>query len=451
VRRVIDRQGKAWNLPARVSDLADPVVQGVYDQYASGADMQNGIKTFTVDGRHFLSMLTPLGGGLGSHEFVAVVAPEEHFVAPLIRVRDHLLLFSLGVLLASMPIIVLVAQRIARPLNLMAAEAERIKRFDMDSTLALRSHIIEVDNLSTSMGRMKSALRSFGQYIPRDLVRRLVESGAEPRLGGDRRELTLLFTDIADFTTLSDTMAPEALMELLSNYFRILGDTISSSEGTIDKFIGDSVMAFWNAPNRAPDHTALACLAALRGAAALAGHCVPGQDDCRMLATRFGLHRGEAVVGNIGSSDRLNYTAMGSAVNIAARLEGMNKFYGTTILASQAVVDAAGDGFVFRVVDVALPKGALTSLTVHELLGTRPGGPHPELAVGQVDMERLDAWNAAYADYRARRWAQAREALQALHGAAPCRLTQLYLERTARAMAQDPGPGWTGIEEFHTK
>ncbi|WP_028587003.1 adenylate/guanylate cyclase domain-containing protein [Desulfocurvus vexinensis] len=451
VRRITDRQGKTWNLPARVSDLNDPVIQGVYDQYVSGADMQNGVKAFSVDGQRFLSMLTPLGGGLGSHEFVAVVAPEEHFVAPLIRVRDHLLLFSLVVLLASMPIIVLVAQRIARPLNLMAAEAERIKRFDLESTLHLRSHIIEVDNLSTSMSRMKGALRSFGQYIPRDLVRRLVESGAEPRLGGDRRELTLLFTDIADFTTLSDTMAPETLMELLSNYFHILGDTISGSGGTIDKFIGDSVMAFWNAPTRAPDHTALACLAALRGAAALSGHCVPGADDCRMLATRFGLHRGEAVVGNIGSSDRLNYTAMGSAVNVAARLEGMNKFYGTTILASQAVVDAAGDDFVFRAVDVALPKGALTPVTIHELLGTRPGGPHPELAVAPAELERLHTWHQAYADYRARHWARAHETLRALHEAAPSRLTRVYLERAARAMAQNPGPDWTGIEEFHTK
>ncbi|WP_291496172.1 adenylate/guanylate cyclase domain-containing protein [Desulfocurvus sp.] len=450
VRRVTDRQGRPWNLPARIATLDDPVIQGVYDQYASGADMENAITGFDVGGRRFLSMITPLGN-VGSHEFVAVVAPQERFVAPLNRVRTNLLLFSLAALLAAMPLIVLVARRIARPLNLMAAEAERIKRFDLDSTLNLRSRIIEVDNLSTSMSRMKGALRSFGQYIPRDLVRRLVESGAEPRLGGDRRELTILFTDIADFTTLSDTMPPEALMTILSNYFSILGGTISGADGTIDKFIGDSVMAFWNAPTRTPDHTALACLAALRGASALADHCVPGPDGCRMLATRFGLHRGEAVVGNIGSSDRLNYTAMGSAVNVAARLEGMNKFYGTTILASQAVADAAGDEFVFRAVDVALPKGALRPVAVCELLGTRPDGAHPELAAPRAALEGLDAWNAAYADYRARRWARAREALLALHAAAPGRLTRLYLERTARALAREPGPDWTGVEEFHFK
>jgi adenylate cyclase len=175
--------------PARAHGVLNDPVSGRL-RAISGADMENAIAAFDVDGRRFLSMLTPMGGGLGSHEFVAVAAPEEHFIAPLIRVRNHLLLFSLAALLAAMPVIVFVAQRIARPLNIMAAEAERIKRFDLGSTLELRSHIIEVDNLSTSMSRMKGALRSFGQYIPRDLVRRLVESGAEPRRGGDRRELT---------------------------------------------------------------------------------------------------------------------------------------------------------------------------------------------------------------------------------------------------------------------
>ena len=214
---------------------------------------------------------------------------------------------------------------------------------------------------------------------PRERIREAVQAATEPRHHATAPTPDRLPWQQAP-GSIPAALDPEELTARTSAYFSAVGEELLRSGATIDKYIGDSVMAFWNAPEAQEDHAALACLGALRAArrveelnAELVAGGVPP------LRTRFGIHTGEAVVGNVGSVDRMNYTALGHTVNLASRLEGMNKRYGTTILVSDAVRRAAGERFRFRFVESAVPAGASEAVELYELLGasdeTLPDGP----------------------------------------------------------------------------
>ncbi|SFV00260.1 adenylate/guanylate cyclase domain-containing protein [Bradyrhizobium arachidis] len=238
---------------------------------------------------------------------------------------------------------------------------------------------------------MRSVVRSFASFIPRPIVRQLIETGSSLRLGGSRREVTVLFTDVADFTAKTERADPSQVMIYTSRYFAVLSDEIMRHQGTVDKYIGDAVMAFWNAPADDPDHTANACRAVL---ACLAANEALNKDFRREgwppYDTRFGLHVGDAVVGNVGSSDRMNYTALGATVNLASRLEGLNKSYGTRVLVSSAVRARVGHAFLFRSVDNITPKGFAEPIEVSELRG--------ELAqAGEAEIAMCRRWDEVFA------------------------------------------------------
>jgi adenylate cyclase len=201
------------------------------------------------------------------------------------------------------------------------------------------------------------------------MVRGVLDNSISTELGGTRQEITAFFTDVQDFTSLSEAADPDALMRQTSRYFTALTDVIMSQGGTVDKFIGDAVMAFWNAPNTQPDHCERACRAALLAKKANASiNREFGSEGLSPFHTRYGIHVGEAVVGNLGSSERMNYTVLGNVVNLAARLEGLNKQYGTDILVSEAVFVRVKDRFRFRFVDSVVAKGMIAETRVYELL-----------------------------------------------------------------------------------
>jgi adenylate cyclase len=229
--------------------------------------------------------------------------------------------------------------------------------------------IHEINELGRSVFTMRTVIRNFSSFVPRPIVRQLIESGTSLQLGGTRREVSVLFTDVADFTAKTEKADPSDVMIFTSRYFATLSETIMQHHGTIDKFIGDAVMALWNAPDDDPDHVTHACEAVLA--------CLKRNDELNETfrdagwppyATRFGLHVGDAVVGNVGSSDRMNYTALGATINLAARLEGLNKNYGTRVLVSAAVTARAESHFLFRCVDEIKPKGFAQAVQIFEML-----------------------------------------------------------------------------------
>jgi adenylate cyclase len=239
------------------------------------------------------------------------------------------------------------------------------------------------------MNLAQHAIGSFSRFVPKELVRRVLDNSVSTELGGTRQEATVLFTDVQGFTTIAETSDPDALMRQTSRYFSALTEAFLAEEGTVDKFIGDAVMVFWNAPNAQPDHVERACRAAL--AAKAASERLNREfeaEGLRPFVTRIGIHVGDAVIGNVGSSERMDYTALGSTVNLASRLEGLNKEYGTSILVSGEVRARACARFRFREVGTVTAKGMSSQTEIHELIGARPSAQAdmPALTDGACDV-----------------------------------------------------------------
>ncbi len=215
-------------------------------------------------------------------------------------------------------------------------------------------------------GRQKQAIRTmFSRYMSDEVISHLLEHPEKVRLGGERRRLTLFFSDLAGFTGLSEFLQPEELVQLLNEYLSAMTDIILEERGTVDKYEGDAIMAFWGAPLPLQDHALRACRAALRQQAALDSLNRQFEEiGWPRLHCRIGLHTGEAVVGNLGSRKRFDYTVIGDTVNLASRLEGLNKFYGTSILASETTVGECGGAIEFQELDWVAVKGRATPVGI---------------------------------------------------------------------------------------
>ncbi len=339
-----------------------------------------------------------------------------------------------------------ISRLLSRSIARIAVKTERIRNLDFSDRQPVTSRIREILQLSNSVERMRDGLEIFGRYVSKDLVRQIMRSPENAGVGGVRRELTVMFTDIEGFSRLSEGMPPELLTSRLSRYFDVLAAPIVANHGTIDKFIGDSIMAFWNAPEPDPDHVLNACRAALDAAAvgrSLAGkwHGL-GRPGFR---TRFGLHTGPAVVGNVGARDRINYTLVGAVANQASRLEGLNKMYGTEILASGEVAQLTAERLVWRHIDRVVPAGTTEALDIYEPLG----GSNSSVSDSGAFLAR---WNVARKDYVDGRFTRAiegfREAAALKADDGPCRMMIERCERLARSGRPD---GWDGVWHFERK
>lgn len=290
-------------------------------------------------------------------------------------------------------------------------------------------------------GRQKQAIRRmFAQYMSETVISHLLAHPEKLRLGGERRRVTLFFSDLAGFTTMSERLEPEAVVALLNEYLSRMTEIILEEMGTVDKFEGDAIMAFWGAPLDQEDQAERACRAALRQQAALADlnrHLqAQGLPALRM---RIGLHTGEAVVGNLGSQSRFDYTVIGDAVNLAARLEGLNKFYGTAILASEATVAACGPQAEFLELDRVAVKGREAPVTVFAVLAEAGGLTESRSKARQEFAQGL-------ALYRERRFSEAmahfHSTLELWPELPPARV---FLERCRRFQTEPPPDGWNGV------
>jgi adenylate cyclase len=290
-------------------------------------------------------------------------------------------------------------------------------------------------------GRQKLAIRRmFSQYMSEAVINDLTEHPEKLKLGGERRRVTLFFSDLAGFTSLSESLPPEDVVNLLNDYLSRMTDIIMAEGGTVDKFEGDAIMAFWGAPLDQPDHAVRACRAALRQVAALAEvNQTLVAKNLPALSMRIGLHTGEAVVGNLGSEKRFDYTVIGDTVNLASRLEGLNKFYGNTIMASEVTRADCGDALEFLELDQVAVKGRETPVAVFAVLALKGG-------LTQAQLDAREEFGKGLHLYRQTRFPEAAgHFTQALKHLPALKPAQTFMERCQEFVANPPPPGWDAV------
>jgi adenylate cyclase len=285
----------------------------------------------------------------------------------------------------------------------------------------------------------------FGTYVPKELVEEMSKNPEVYSMKGESRQMTVLFSDVRSFTTISEGLTPEGLKDLMNTYLTAMTEVIQEKRGTIDKYIGDAVMAFWGAPLEDKDHAKHAVEAALAM-----------QKAIRTLDPEFikrgwpplhigvGVNCGEMNVGDMGSRFRRAYTVLGDAVNLASRLESLTKEYGAQILVTQAIADSA-PGVVYREMDSVVVKGKHQGVPIYEPVGMAG-------EVTESELQEIDRFHKALEHYKKQRWDEAETLLKNLSAAAPdTKVYKLYLKRIAFFRENTPGPMWNGTWVWTTK
>ena len=300
---------------------------------------------------------------------------------------------GLALLALSIVLAFVVGRGFARPIRRLAAAANEVRRLDFAGVRPLeRSRIRELDDAAQSFNTMTRGLRLFETYVPRRLVSRLMEQDGN---GGDvtrERDLTVMFTDLVGFSTLAERTSARATAELLNQHFELVVGCIRATDGTVDKYLGDGVMAFWGAPKRQQDHARRACEAALAIAAAVeADNRARAARAVEPLRVRISLHSGLAIVGNIGASQRINYTIVGDTVNVAARILEIGREQRpehAVILVSGETLAAAGPGFAGEFLGHRAVKGRRSEVDIHRLVMEVGRAPEPGISGPPADSSK---------------------------------------------------------------
>ena len=341
------------------------------------------------DGREISASFARFPESFGSPWQSVILTPTDDFVGQLRDTNQKIILTIVVLTVIELALIFVLARRLTRPLERVTRELEAIEDLSFKQRDYPSSRIKEIAQLQTAATLLRNSLQSFSSFAPVEVVKGLVKSGIPLELGVERRCLTIFFSDIESFSTLAEHSDPDFLLEQMSAYFDVVSRAISEEDGTVDKFIGDGVMAFWGAPVALPDPSLNACRGALRAQRRLEGLSASWLSQGRApLRMRIGLNTGEVLVGNVGSAERFSYTAIGDNVNVASRLEGLNKQFGTVICVSASVVSAAGNAILVRPLRRMAVKGREQRFMIYELLGMA-GSDDPELRPKQEAAELI--------------------------------------------------------------
>lgn len=398
-----------------LAQLNDPVLEKFAQAKDLSADVLKDnenlfVRRLDQAGKVYIVVYRPLSYA-DKNWIIGAYYPAEVFAQQVNRLSKTLL-FAGATLVVSIIVAILLGRAIARPIRALGKAALSIRDFKLDKLPPLPGTAIrELNDQSRAFNAMVGGLKLFEVYVPKRLVRRLLGQQSDQSLTSQEREVSLLFTDIVGFTSLSENQQASDIAALLNAHFTLLGEAVENQGGTIDKYIGDALMAFWNAPDPQPDHAARACRAALEiRTALLADNRNRRANGLDPLGLRLGLHCGPVVVGDIGAPGRINYTVVGDTVNTTQRLEALGKEIaqprpqaaarhrlerpaagdsagetageaaGDTageaadsreviILASAEMKAAAGDGFLWREIGIRPVTGRREALTVFRLLG----------------------------------------------------------------------------------
>jgi len=434
-KQLVGKTGKVYLVSEEgslvIPETQDPLLPEVIQRHL--ADPKKSGFIFEKEGTEYIAYVSQVPVIFGRNWQIIVIAPLSEFFSQMIATQRDVIFVMLGILFLSSFIIAYFAKRISDPIVILAQEINKIRQLELNSETRVQSNIKEISLIDASIAAMRRAVRSFASYVPKEVVKDLFQKGKGIVLGGEKKEVTIFFSDIASFTSIAETHSIEVLLPLLTEYFDLMTSTIHYSHGTIDKFLGDGIMAFWGAPSDIPDHAVRACETAL--------HChakvkefnrkrkEKGEPEFR---TRFGINSGTVIVGNIGTLDRMNYTVIGDAVNITARLQEVDKFYHTTIIISDNVYQEIKGTFLARPLDEVMVRGKQEKTKIYELVASL----EEKKGIGATleQKELCAAFTEAYTAYEQKDYPRARARFAALLQKFPGDFpSQIYLERMKEA------------------
>jgi class 3 adenylate cyclase len=449
-----------------LKDYSEGVFAPVADEMTSAAGVLIMGDVDSKDASLFAYATIDLGGGTQWHYIARspvgpILVPANRTAAALGEMQERTdvvideAVQSMGLRLLGIALLVLgfasvaaywSAKSTTSPLLNMAEVVRAIGRgeFSRRVLISTRDEVGEmghaVNHMARDLRKGKFVEQTFKRYVASSVVDQLIKDPAKVKLGGEKRELTVFFSDLSGFTSLSEKLAPEKLVELINEYLGAMTDSIFLQEGTLDKYEGDAVMAFWGAPVAQEDHARRACWAALDNISRLQELCkVWTERGMPQFDMRIGINTGPMIVGNMGSSARMEYTVMGDAVNTGKRLEEANKIYGTRILIGAAVREGAGGAVEVREIDTIALRGKEHSLQVFELLGL----------AGQVSAAKrkgYDAYESGLGAYRARAWDEAeREFRRAIEVLEEDKASSVMLQRVLVFKHHAPPDDWDGV------
>lgn len=427
------------DLRVPLAGAPEPVLRALHDPVLAAIDDDHPTATcsFRLNNHIYLCSFESLP--LTQGWIIGIVVPRAFYLGDILQTRNMVFWTALALIAVIVVAGSVILNSVLRAQSDVIKETDRMNHFEFARSMHL-SPLRDVQEVLGGLEKAKAAMRAMSKYVPVTLVRQLYRDGEEPMIGAFPAELSVMFTDIRDFTAIAEQMPPARLADVLGRYLQVMATVIQGEKGTIDKYIGDAVMVFWNAPEPVERHETLACQTALRCCDALQKlYAAPDWGDAPRFETRFGLHRCQASVGHFGSPERFNYTAIGDGINLTSRLESLNKQYGTTIIASETIQAAAKDDFDFRLLDCVAVKGKMQGITIYELLG-------PRLA-GQSRPRAIERYEQAFALYRAGDFAAAIPLLEEQPYDPP---SVVLLKRCRDFLAQPPA-NWSGVFGFTTK
>jgi adenylate cyclase len=382
---------------ARLENLDDDDVREAYRLHVQ-TKQDDILFASRRDGREIVASFSPVPHGFGAPWEAVILTPTDDFIGQLKATNRQIVTIILALVAGELALIYFFSRRLSKPIETISGNLKSIENLSFEQPISRASRVREIAQLQSAAALLRNSLQSFSAFAPVEVVKNLIKSGIPLRLGVEKQFLTVFFSDLENFSTQAERLSPDDLLSQMTLYFERVSAAIADEHGTVDKFIGDGVMAFWGAPLPLSDAVLHACKGALRAARRMEQTNRSWRAEGRPLFhVRIGLNSANVLVGNVGSSKRFSYTVMGDGVNVASRLEGLNKTFGTTICISDSVFDAVASEVVARPLRKVQVKGRRRAFMVYELLGIT-ASEDPELKVSGQDKKLSEmTWVASAA------------------------------------------------------
>ena len=408
------RQGKPENRDdglRPIGDLDHPALASIWEHHKgrTTAGESPGVFAAAVEGEYYFARVQPFPEQFGHHWNLVYVVPEASILNSTKRLLSESFVIAVIILFVAIFVVYTLALRFSRPIAKLARNARLIRNFRLSEVGEVKSGFGEIRNMDESIRSVKQSLMTFLKYVPNELVQQSIGSDQEVKLGTGVSELSLFFSSLPGFSDLCREREPSEITEQLSERLEEVSKIIVGNGGTIDKYVGDTVAAFWGAPIPHEDDPVRACRAAFLSMRAIAEiNHKRTMEGLPPLESIFAVHTGEAIVGNIGSETRSNYTAVGDNVDIALDLCQLNDRYGTRILISEATWRHVNQDYQCRLIDQVELGNQATNTRLYEL--------QSESSEASRATERLPPhrYEQAFARYQARRWGEAEALLEEL-------------------------------------